>query len=119
MRTELFTVTPDTGIESALRFALSKRISHFLVIDDGLLVGIVSLSDLRKARACTFIRWRMKSPVLCIKPDDTPEDALEIMKQNEVSCLPIITGTFLMGIVNRGMLDGSKPPPTPPISPGN
>ena len=34
MGTELFTLTPDTMVGSALRLASTRRIQHFLVIED-------------------------------------------------------------------------------------
>ena len=51
MGTELFTLTPDTVVGSALRLASTRRIRHFLVIEDGSLTGIVCQSDLRDRRA--------------------------------------------------------------------
>ena len=104
MGTELFTLTPDTVVSSALRLASSRRIQHFLVIEDGSLTGIVCQSDLRSARESALVAACMKSPVLCIGPDTTVEDAAEIMEQNEVGCLPVVTGAFLVGMITRDKL---------------
>lgn len=109
MGTDLFTLTPDTVVGSALRLASTRRIQHFLVIDDGSLTGIVCQNDLRSARANTLVGSCMKSPVLCIGPDTTVRDAAEIMEQNEVGCLPVVTGAFLVGMITRDKL--SKLPP--------
>ena len=46
----------------------------------------------------------MSSPVLCIGPDTTLEEAAQIMGEQEVSCLPVVTGAFLVGIVTRAAL---------------
>jgi CBS domain-containing protein len=104
MGTELFTLTPDTVVGSALRLASARRIQHFLVIEDGSLTGIVCQSDLRSARENALVSACMKSPVLCIGPDTTVEDAAEIMEQNEVGCLPVVTGAFLVGMITRDRL---------------
>jgi CBS domain-containing protein len=104
MGTELFTLTPDTVVSSALRLASSRRIQHFLVIEDGSLTGIVCQSDLRSARESSQVAACMKSPVLCIGPDTTVADAAEIMAQNEVGCLPVVTGAFLVGMITRDKL---------------
>jgi CBS domain-containing protein len=104
MGTELFTLTPDTVVASALRLASARRIRHFLVIEDGSLTGIVCQSDLRQARESSLISGCMKSPVLCIGPDTTVKDAVDIMDQNEVGCLPVVTGTFLVGMITRDRL---------------
>src|SRR5688500_10012483 len=109
MGTDLFTLTPDTVVGSALRLASTRRIQHFLVIDDGSLTGIVCQNDLRSARENTLVGSCMKSPVLCIGPDTTVRDAAEIMAQNEVGCLPVVTGAFLVGMITRDKL--AKLPP--------
>jgi CBS domain-containing protein len=112
MGTELFTLTPDTVVASALRLASARRIRHFLVIEDGSLTGIVCQSDLRQARESSLVSGCMKSPVLCIGPDTTVKDAVDIMDQNEVGCLPVVTGTFLVGMITRDRLSKltGKPP---------
>jgi CBS domain-containing protein len=104
MGTELFTLTPDTVVASALRLASSKRIRHFLVIEDGNLTGIVCQSDLRQARETSLVSTCMKTPVLCIGPDTTVKDAADIMEQNSVGCLPVVTGAFLVGMITRDKL---------------
>lgn len=104
MGTELFTLTPDTMVGSALRLASTRRIHHFLVIEDGSLAGIVAERDLQEAGEATFVGACMKSPVLCVAPDTTVEEARDIMEENEVGCLPVVTGTFLVGMLTRERL---------------
>jgi predicted transcriptional regulator len=104
MGTDLFTLTPDTVVASALRLATAKRIRHFLVIEDGNLTGIVCQSDLRQARDGSLVGTCMKTPVLCIGPDTTVQDAADIMEQNAVGCLPVVTGAFLVGMITRDKL---------------
>jgi Mg/Co/Ni transporter MgtE len=101
MGTDLFTLTPDTVVSSALRLADAKRVRHFLVVENGGLTGIVCHDDLREARRNTLVGQCMKSPVLCIGPDTTIKDAAHIMKENEVGCLPVVTGRFLVGLITR------------------
>src|SRR5436190_14426607 len=119
MGTDLFTLTPDTVVASALRLATSKRIRHFLVIEDGNLTGIVCQSDLRHARHSSLVSACMKTPVLCIGPETTVQDAAEIMEQNAVGCLPVVTGAFLVGMITRDRLSkltGKEVRSTPPPS---
>jgi CBS domain-containing protein len=104
MGTELFTLTPDTVVGSALRLASTKRIRHFLVIEEGSLTGIVCQDDLRVARQGTLVGECMTSPVLCIGPETTLREALDIMAENSVGCLPVVTGTFLVGVVTKDRL---------------
>lgn len=104
MGTELFTLTPDTVVGSALRLAAAKRIRHFLVIEDGSLTGIVCQDDLRQARRSALVGECMSSPVLCIGPETTLREAADIMEENSVGCLPVVTGAFLVGVITRDKL---------------
>lgn len=104
MGTELFTLTPDTVVGSALRLAATKRIHHFLVIEEGSLTGIVCQDDLRTARQGALVGECMSSPVLCIGPETTLKEAADIMEENAVGCLPVVTGAFLVGVITRDKL---------------
>src|SRR5436190_3889208 len=104
MGTELFTLTPDTVVGSALRLAATKRIHHFLVIEDGSLTGIVCQADLQQARTSALVGECMSSPVLCIGPETTLKEAADIMSENSVGCLPVVTGAFLVGVITRDKL---------------
>ena len=104
MGTELFTLTPDTVVGSALRLAAVKRIHHFLVIEEGSLTGIVCQADLQQARTSSLVGECMSSPVLCIGPETTLKEAADIMQENAVGCLPVVTGAFLVGVITRDKL---------------
>jgi CBS domain-containing protein len=105
MGTELYTLTPDTTASAARRLANDNGIDHLLVLDNGTLAGIVCREDLRLAGRESLVRECMSSPVLCIGPDTTLDEAAQIMADEDVSCLPVVTGTFLVGIVTRDALD--------------
>jgi CBS domain-containing protein len=104
MGTELFTLTPDTVVASAQRLAFDNGIDHLLVLDGGTLTGIVCGEDLRTAARDSLVGEFMTSPVLCISPETTLDEAAEIMEEHGVSCLPVVTGTSLVGIVTREVL---------------
>jgi predicted transcriptional regulator len=99
MGTELYTLTPDTVVASAQRLALDNGIEHLLVLDNGTLTGIVCSEDLRTAARDALVGECMSSPVLCIGPDTTLRDAVDIMAENNIGCLPVVTGAFLVGMV--------------------
>ena len=50
MTSPAITVTPDTAIMSALSLMSKRRIRHLPVMEDGTLVGFVSIGDLVKHR---------------------------------------------------------------------
>src|SRR5450432_819953 len=99
MGTELFTLSPDTAVSSARRLVLENDIDHMLVLDNGTLAGIVCKDDLCDADCNGRVGDCMTSPVVCITPDTTLQEAIDIMGANDIDCLPVVTGTFLVGIV--------------------
>jgi CBS domain-containing protein len=101
MGTELFTLTPDTVVASARRLAFDNDVRHLLVLDGGTLTGIVCDEDLRTASRDALVGELMRTPVLCIGPDTTLDEASELMDEHEVSCLPVVRGTELVGLVTR------------------
>src|SRR4029079_13634975 len=78
MGTELFTLTPDTVVASAQRFAFDNGVRHMLVLDGTTLTGIVCDEDLRTAARDSLVGELMRSPVLCISPDTTLDEAVEL-----------------------------------------
>ena len=117
MGTELYTLTPDTAVASARRLALDNGVEHLLVLEKGTLAGIVCGADLRAASRDSLVGECMSSPVLCIGPETTLAEAIEIMTENNVGCLPVVTGHYLVGIVSRnalatvGLTDENTPEP--------
>ena len=49
MTADLVTVTPETTVEDCMRLMTHRRIRHLPVLDQGQLVGIVSIGDLVNA----------------------------------------------------------------------
>ncbi len=109
MKTELWTITPDTSVASAYRQAAAENIRYQLVLANGVLAGVVSAGALARALGTTRaeVRHVMSSPVLCIAPTTTVAEALQIMEEQHVSFLPVITGTFLVGFVDLQVLGAS------------
>ena len=50
MTTQVVTCTPNDGVDSLAAIMTERRIRHMPVIDDGRLVGIVSIGDVVKSR---------------------------------------------------------------------
>lgn len=107
-QTSIYTITPDTGAASALRLSVGDGPRHLLVLDKGVLAGIVSRGDLARLRPTDNVERRMSTPVLCIKPETTVAEALQIMEENNVSYLPVVTGGHIVGAVTRRSLRGEE-----------
>lgn len=48
MSTNLTTVTPDTTVQQAMRIVTEKRVRHLPVLDNGKLIGLISIGDLTR-----------------------------------------------------------------------
>ena len=108
MGTELFTLTPDTAVASARRLVIENDIDHMLVLDNGTLAGIVCRDDLSHADRHGRVGDYMTSPVVCVTPDTTLQEAIDIMGANDIDCLPVVTGTFLVGMVTWNALASAE-----------
>lgn len=118
MGTTLYTVTPDTGVVSAARLAFEDKVRHLLVLENGTLTGVVSHRDLARAKPQQMVVQVMRAPVLCIDPSTTVEEAAQIMQEQGVSFLPVVSGAFVLGFVDDYVIAG-KERPVPAIATPN
>jgi acetoin utilization protein AcuB len=117
MSTDLITATPELTIMEAHRLMTDHRIRRLPVVDDGQLVGIVTLGDVRGAEpseATSLSIWElnyllskltiervMSSPVITVRPDDPIHEAARLMLQNKIAGLPVLYRDQLMGIITE------------------
>lgn len=102
MTTAVVWVEPDDPVEEALRLAL-----HLLVLDEGTLVGILSRRDLDRAEPGALVADCMSVPVITIRPDATLASAVVTMADFGVSCLPVVIGGLILGLLSEeGLVNG-------------
>jgi CBS domain-containing protein len=117
MATDLFTVRPDDLVDLAASVMTWRHIRHVPVEDnEGRLVGLVSHRALLKLlthgatdpdRAVT-VREIMTTAPLTVSSTTPTLEAMEIMRQNRVGCLPVLDDGRLVGIVTSyDFLDAS------------
>ncbi len=105
-------VLVDRGlaIEDARIFDEKCGFHHLPVVDGGRLVGIVSDRDLIEAEFASesvCVGEIMSTDVVSVGPDDDALDALQAMLQNKISCLPVIEGDEVLGVVTSTDLLGA------------
>ncbi|WP_437279021.1 CBS domain-containing protein [Sorangium sp. So ce375] len=120
MSTDLFTVRPTDIVDFAASVMDWRHVRHVPVEDDeGRLVGVVSHRALLRlvARGAAAAPGGSAPPTVAsiMRPDpvtvapDTPTlEAMRIMREQRVGCLPVVAGERLVGIVTeRDLLDVS------------
>lgn len=98
-------VSPRHSLADALRLTRERRIRHLPVVDEGVLVGIVSDRDVRLAMPSpltepdaervafldrTPVSTLMRTNVDSIGPLDTVEDAAKLMRRRRIGALPVV-----------------------------
>lgn len=113
MSSPALTIESGLPASSAREFMEKRQVRRLPVVDDGLLVGIVTLSDLAlsgsKSRNVQQLKVR---DVMTAKPhtvdrDDTLEAAAQIMIRDKVSGLPVLDGGRVVGILTESDLFGA------------
>ncbi|MBN1147292.1 MAG: CBS domain-containing protein [Anaerolineales bacterium] len=110
-------VSPDTNFPQAMNLIRKHNIRRLPVIEKERLVGIVVHADLLSTQpspATTLslyeiyslietIRMRqiMSRPVITVEQDCPLEEAARIMVDNTISCLPVMQGDKLVGIITE------------------
>lgn len=108
MATDLFTVRPGDVIDLAANLMYRKHVRHVPVEDEeGKLVGIVSHRDLLELFALgkaagtseIVVRDVMKRELITITPETPALEALLLMREKNIGCLPVITNEKLVGLI--------------------
>jgi CBS-domain-containing membrane protein len=119
MSTDLFTVRPDDLIDLAASVMDWRHVRHVPVEDDeGRLVGLVTHRGLLRlicagsstnadgqgfgvaaARVPVTVQEIMVANPITISPSTSSLEAMEIMRNNRIGCLPVVEGDQLVGIV--------------------
>lgn len=111
------TISPDASFFEARNLIHEKGVRHLPVVDkNGKLVGIVTDRDIREAapsdatllsvQELNYLLGKLKvsafmtpkDKLLTITPDALIEEAVQLMHDHKVGCLPVIEGEKLYGI---------------------
>ena len=110
MATDLFTVRPDDIVDFAASLMEWRYIRHVPVEDDsGRLLGLVSHRQLLRlvARGLdhdappAMVRDIMRTDPLSVDPETTTVDAIRLMREKRLSCLPVTENGKLVGLVTE------------------
>ncbi len=109
MATDLFTVRPDDIVDFAASLMEWRYVRHVPVEDDsGQLLGLVSHRQLLRLVArggkmdqSTMVRDIMHPNPVSVSPDTTTVEAIRLMREKRLSCLPVLEDGKLVGLVTE------------------
>jgi CBS domain-containing protein len=105
MQTDVYSLSPDTSVGSALSVLVGESIDHVLVVDHGMLAGILSKDDLCWTDRAAPVSDCVMPPVQCVGPETSVAEAAGIMSENSISCLAVTVDALLVGIVSKNELE--------------
>jgi len=113
MTVDLFTLKPHDTLESASQLMREQRIRHVPIVNDkGVLVGLVTLSDVlatsdstlrdvadRADTSCVTLADIMTSDVITVDEHASLRQCARFLEEHKISCLPVVTRGKLRGII--------------------
>lgn len=105
----VWTITPEQTVFDALRLMADKDIGALVVVQNEKIVGMLSERDyarkitlLGKTSKDTMVKEIMSFPVFTIHPDQTIEEAMEMMTHHRIRHLPVVEEERLVGMISIG-----------------
>jgi len=105
----VWTISPDETVFEALRMMAAKDVGALLVMKDEKMVGLISERDYArklilhgKHSKDTCVHEIMVTDIITVHPDQTVEEAMELMTNNRVRHLPVVEGDKILGIISIG-----------------
>ena len=107
MRLDPPTIDPDASVSSVVNGPLMQQSTRaVLVCERGMLVGIISLSDIKGVpkhrRALATVRECMTSaPLRTLEPEDALVHGLEMLSEHSINQAPVLEQGRLVGLLSR------------------
>ena len=108
---EIFSVTPDTCVDDAVKMMDEKNVGALLVMKGSKLVGMLSERDyarkvmLRgKKSDQTPVSDIMSTNLTVTHPNEGVEECLRVMTDKRIRHLPVLDGQKVIGIISIGDL---------------
>jgi len=117
MSSQLITVPPNLPLTDAIALMKQEKIRHLVVIQKDKLVGLVTQNDLENAlpsKATSLSIWELNyliekitvenvmiKDVVTATEEMPVEEAARLMADNKISCLPVLRGKEVVGIITE------------------
>jgi CBS domain-containing protein len=117
MNQKIITISPDDRIIHARRQMIDEGIARLPVVNNGILIGIISdidiafaLEKIKKSFPLgrqkhqleeLLVNDAMTAPAISIESDKTVAEAATTMREHHVGCLPVLKNKKIIGILSR------------------
>lgn len=117
MAVDVVTLDVGTTLDIADDIMKLKRIRHLPVLENEVLVGLVTQRDLFRAGLSSILEFRkhavkewlaqihvrevMVRNLVTIDPESTVEDAVALMIDRKIGCLPVVADEKLVGLLSE------------------
>ncbi len=108
---DVWDIDPDDSVFNAVTKMSIKDIGGLLVLEDEKIIGIITERDYTrnvilkgKTSPETAVRDIMSDNVICVTPEQSIFECLEIMTEKRVRHLPVVDNDRLAGMVSIGDL---------------
>lgn len=106
---DVWAVSPEDTVLSALQLLAEKGIGAVLVLEAGLVRGILSERDYARkvvlqgrSSANTPVKEIMTSRVFAVTPSHTVENCMSLMTEKRIRHLPVMAEGRLVGVISIG-----------------
>jgi CBS domain-containing protein len=106
---DVWSISPDATVYDALRMMADKGVGALLVMVGEQLVGIISERDYArkiilqgKTSKETLVREIMSTKLYTIHPEQTVDEAMELMTNKHVRHLPVVADNVCYGVISIG-----------------
>ncbi|MGM0446491.1 MAG: site-2 protease family protein [Bacillota bacterium] len=105
MSTEVSYISSDLTVKELLEMMLHKSHSGYPVIDEGKLIGCVTMEDIRNIKSDKhhekYVEDIMSTDIKKISPDQDVNKALQILLEEDIGRLMVMEEDKLVGIITR------------------
>ncbi len=106
---DIYSVSPDDTIFSALKLMAEKKIGALLVMENDSIVGVMSERDYArkvvlegKSSRDASVREIMSDKVIYVEMDRLVEECMALMIEKRIRHLPVLENEKLIGLISIG-----------------
>lgn len=108
---QVHSIGPDEPVLRAMEMMSTREVGALLVMERGQVIGVISERDyarkvilMNRSSRDTPVRDIMSSPVLSVAPSESVHHCMQVMTNERVRHLPVISGGKVLGVLSIGDL---------------